>query len=89
VATAYEDFHIAIPMNRVEYKKHKKNKYGVSAVKCHLIQASYFSKIASPNFSTCPEVHSCSCDRKLTTTSQQPLISGSNYDPDVAFRPLK
>jgi hypothetical protein len=33
-------------------------------------------------------VRSCLRDRKLTITSQQTFISGSNFDPDVLFLPL-
>lgn len=42
-----DDYLIAVLVNRVEYKKHKK---GVSGVKCHSVYALYFSKIASRNW---------------------------------------
>jgi hypothetical protein len=47
-AREYDDFRIAILINWVEHKKHKH--YGISAVKCHLIFAFSFLKIASLNW---------------------------------------
>jgi hypothetical protein len=39
-ALDYDDFHIAILMDSVEYKKQKK-KYGVLVAKCHLMYFSF------------------------------------------------
>jgi hypothetical protein len=86
-ATERDDFQTAVSMNLVEYKKTQKN-YGVSSVKCHLMNAFYFLKITFSKWSFWRAVHSCNCDRKLPITSQQTFISGSNFDPDVPFRPL-
>jgi hypothetical protein len=73
-------------MNRVECTKQRN--YGVSAVTCHLIYAFCFLKTASPTWSSWHAVHSCNCDGKLTVTLQQTFVSGSDFDPDVPFRPL-
>jgi hypothetical protein len=41
----HDDFQVSVVMTQVEYKEHKN--YGKSAVKCHLIYASYLLKITS------------------------------------------
>jgi hypothetical protein len=63
-------------------------KLRVSAVRCHLIYAFYLKKMTSPKCCSCRAVHSCNCDHKLTVTSQQTFVSGSNFDSDLPFRPL-
>jgi len=53
-----------------------------------LIYAFYFLKLTSLKWPLWCMVHSCKCDQTLTVTLQQTLISGSNFDPDILFRPL-
>jgi len=48
----------------------------------------YFLKITSIKWTLLCTVHSCKCDRTLTITLQQMLITGSNFDHDILFCPL-
>jgi hypothetical protein len=59
---------------RFEYKKQRNHR--VAVVTYHLTYALYFAKITSPKRSSWPAIRSCYCDRKLTITSQQTVISG-------------
>ena len=45
-------------------------------------------KITPSDLSTWSAVNSCNCDRQLIITSIGTFVSGSNFDPDVLFRPL-
>ena len=82
----WDEFQVAVLVDRYEYKVERN--YGISAVKFHLIPPFDRLKTSSPKpFSRCA-IHSCICDGKLAITSQETFVSGSNFDPEMPFRPL-
>ena len=81
----YEDIQVAALTYRFEYKK----KLHSTSSKIPLNIGLSLKKIASPNLSSWCAVNSCSREWKSTTTSQQNFISGSNFDFDLFFFPLK
>jgi len=67
-----DDFQIADLKKRYEYKKRN---HLLSVITYYLIYSLYFVKITSPKRSSWPAIHSCTCDGKLTITSQQKVIN--------------
>jgi hypothetical protein len=62
--------------------------YRVLVVKFLLVYVFYCPNITFPKWPSWRAVRSGNCDRKLTSVLQQTYVSGSNFDPDVLFRPL-
>ena len=61
---------VALATGPTDEEEEETKKYGISAVKCHLIFTFYFLKITSLNCCCWYAIHSCNHDQKLTITTK-------------------